>query len=179
MNSFLKFSRVIDALSSFFGQIANWLVFTAVMISAGNATIRYIFNVSSNAWLEIQWYMFGGMVFLGAAYTLKVNEHVRVDLIYSSVSDRARLWIDTIGFIVFFLPIMAYLTFLSFGFFWTSFLSQEVSMNAGGLILWPAKALLPFGFALLFLQGISELIKRVSALSGHLQLDTHYEKPVQ
>lgn len=179
MNSLLKLSRAIDALNRACGQVATWLVFTAVMISAGNATIRYLFNTSSNAWLEIQWYMFGGMVFLGAAYTLKVNEHVRVDLVYSSVSDRARLWIDTIGFIVFFLPIMAYLAWLSFDFFWGSFRSQEVSMNAGGLILWPAKGLLPLGFALLFLQGISELIKRVSALTGRIELDTHYEKPVQ
>ncbi|WP_127090266.1 TRAP transporter small permease subunit [Aquabacter cavernae] len=179
MKLLLKLSQLIDGLSAAFAVIANWLVLLAVLISAGNATIRYMFNSSSNAWLEIQWYMFGGMVFLGAAYTLKLNEHVRVDLIYSNVSDRARLWIDTIGYTVFFLPIMALLCYLSFAFFWSSFVSKELSMNAGGLILWPAKAMLPLGFAILFLQGVSELIKRVAALSGYIAMDTHYEKPVQ
>ncbi|MEP9376251.1 TRAP transporter small permease subunit [Aquabacter sp. CN5-332] len=179
MNILLKLSQAIDRLGAVCGIIANWLVLFAVLISAGNATIRYLLNSSSNAWLEIQWYMFGGMVFLGAAYTLKLNEHVRVDLVYSAVSDRVRLWIDTIGFTVFFLPIMGYLTFLSYRFFWESFVSKEVSMNAGGLILWPAKALLPLGFAILFLQGVSELIKRVGGLTGQIQIDTHYEKPVQ
>ncbi|GGF63370.1 C4-dicarboxylate ABC transporter [Azorhizobium oxalatiphilum] len=179
MNALLKLSRGIDGIGAFFGNIADWLVLAAAFISATNATVRYLVNYSSNSWLEIQWYMFGGMVMLGAAYTLKKNEHVRVDLVYGSLSDRGRLWIDTIGFTVFFLPIIGLLTYLSFNFFWGSFVSKEVSMNAGGLILWPAKALLPAGFALLFLQGISELIKRVAALTGRLNLDTHYEKPVQ
>jgi len=179
MGALLAYSRAMDRMSAGIAVIANWAVLIAVLISAGNAMVRYMLNSSSNAWLEIQWYLFGGMVFLGAAHTLRRNEHVRVDVLYSSVSERTRLWIDTIGFSVFMLPICIYLTYLSFNFFWSSFLSQEVSMNAGGLILWPAKALLPLGFALLVLQGLSELIKRVAALTGAIDLDLHYEKPVQ
>ncbi len=179
MQALLKLSRAIDALNAMFANVADWLVLLAAVISAGNATIRYLFNYSSNGWLEVQWYMFGAMVMLGASYTLKLNEHVRVDLLYSSVSERARLWIDTIGFTIFFLPIMAFLTIISFNFFWSSFVSKEVSMNAGGLILWPAKLILPLGFALLFLQGLSELIKRVAALGRWIAIDTHYEKPIQ
>jgi len=179
MGALLAFSRGVDRLTAGCAVIANWLVLIAVVISAGNAVVRYLFNMSSNSWLEIQWYLFGGIVFLGAAHVLRLNEHVRVDLVYSAVSNRARLWIDTIGFLVFLLPISAYLLTLSWPFFWNSFRSGEVSMNAGGLILWPAKALLPLGFALLFIQGLSELIKRVAALTGAIDLDVHYEKPVQ
>lgn len=179
MTGLLAMGRAIDRLSAAFGVIATWLVLTAAVVSAGNATVRYLFNMSSNGWLEIQWYMFGGMVFFGAPQTLRLNEHVRVDVLYSMMSDRMRLWVDTIGFTIFLLPISAYLTYLSWGFFWTSFQSGEVSMNAGGLVLWPAKGLLPMGFALLFLQGLSELVKRIAALGGEIQLDTHYEKPVQ
>lgn len=179
MQSLLVAGRMVDRLSAALAVVANYLVLAAALVSAGNATVRYLFNMSSNGWLEIQWYMFGGMVFFGAAHTLRLNEHVRVDVVYSLLSGRARLWVDTIGFTVFFLPIMAYLTYLSWGFFWTSFVSGEVSMNAGGLILWPAKALLPAGFALLLLQGLSELVKRVAALRGDIELDTHYEKPIQ
>lgn len=175
----LVLARLIDALTERIGRAAIWLVLAATLISAGNALARYLIGESSNAWLEIQWYLFGGMVFLGTAHTLRLNEHVRVDVLYSAVSNRGRLWIDTIGFLVFLLPICAFLCYLSFGFFWTSFVSKEVSMNAGGLILWPAKGLLPLGFALLFLQGLSELIKRVAALTGVIELDVHYEKPVQ
>lgn len=179
MTGLLAMGRAIDRLSAAFGVIATWLVLTAAVVSAGNATVRYLFNMSSNGWLEIQWYMFGGMVFFGAPLTLRLNEHVRVDVLYSIMSDRMKLWVDTLGFTIFLLPISAYLTYLSWGFFWASFQSGEVSMNAGGLILWPAKGLLPAGFALLFLQGLSELIKRVAALRGDIQIDTHYEKPVQ
>lgn len=179
MQGLLAAGRVIDRLSAACAVVAAYLVLSAALVSAGNATVRYLFNMSSNGWLEIQWYMFGGMVFLGAAQTLRLNEHVRVDVLYSIMSDRVRLWVDTVGFTVFFLPIMAYLTYLSFSFFWSAFVSGEVSMNAGGLILWPAKALLPLGFALLFLQGLSELVKRIAALRGDIALDTHYEKPTQ
>jgi TRAP-type mannitol/chloroaromatic compound transport system permease small subunit len=179
MPALLAISRRIDALSNMAGRLAEWLVLGACLISAGNATMRYLFSYSSNAWLEIQWYMFGALVFLGAAHTLRVNEHVRVDLIYSSVSDRARLWIDAIGFIVFLIPVGVYLTYLSIPFFMRSFQLGEYSNNAGGLILWPIKLVLPLGFALLTLQGVSELIKRLAALHGDLALDTHYEKPLQ
>lgn len=175
----LTFTRAVDRASDVAGFIAKWLVLLACLVSAGNAIIRYLFSYSSNGWLEIQWYMFGGIVLLGAAQTLRLNEHVRIDLLYSNVSDRARLWIDVFGFIVFLLPVMAYLTYLTWPFFFNSFRSGEVSMNAGGLTLWPAKALLPIGFALLFLQGLAELAKRIAALKGAIKIDTHYEAPLQ
>jgi TRAP-type mannitol/chloroaromatic compound transport system permease small subunit len=175
----LRIARAIDRISDVAGYFAKWLVLLACLVSAGNAIIRYLFSYSSNGWLEIQWYMFGGIVLLGAAQTLRLNEHVRVDLLYSSVSDKTRLWIDVVGFTFFLLPVMVFLLYLTWPFFLNSFKSSEVSMNAGGLILWPAKALLPAGFALLFLQGLSELVKRIAALSGTLKIDTHYEAPLQ
>lgn len=175
----LKITRAVDAISDAFGFIAKWLVLLACLVSAGNATIRYLFNYSSNGWLEIQWYMFGGIVLLGAAQTLRLNEHVRVDLVYSAVSDRARLWIDIIGFTFFLLPAMLFLTYMTTPFFLNSWRLQEVSSNAGGLILWPIKGVLPLGFGLLFLQGLAELAKRIAALAGVVKLDTHYEAPLQ
>jgi TRAP-type mannitol/chloroaromatic compound transport system permease small subunit len=179
MPALLAISRLIDKVSSAAGRFAEWLVLGACLISAGNASMRYLFSYSSNAWLEIQWYMFGALVFLGAAHTLRLNEHVRVDLVYSSVSDRARLWIDALGFTIFLIPVGVYLTYLSIPFFMRSFQLGEGSNNAGGLILWPIKLVLPLGFALLTLQGVSELIKRLAALRGDLAVDTHYEKPLQ
>jgi TRAP-type mannitol/chloroaromatic compound transport system permease small subunit len=175
----MKVLRAVDALSDIFGFIAKWLVLLACLVSAGNAIIRYTFNYSSNGWLEIQWYMFGGIVFLGAAQTLRMNEHVRVDLLYSWVSDRTRLLIDIFGFTVFLLPAMTYLIYLTWPFFVQSWRLQEYSNNAGGLILWPIKLVLPLGIALLWLQGIAELIKRIAALAGVVKVDTHYEAPLQ
>lgn len=175
----VKITRVIDGISDVFGFVAKWLVLLACLVSAGNAIVRYLFSYSSNGFLEIQWYMFGGVVMLGAAQTLRLNEHVRVDLLYSNVSDKTRLWIDIFGFTVFLLPVMAYLAYLTWPFFLSSFESKEMSMNAGGLILWPAKALLPMGFTLLFLQGLAELAKRIAALTGAMRIDTHYEAPLQ
>ena len=161
------------------GFIAKWLVLLSCLVSAGNATVRYLFSYSSNGLLEIQWYMFGGIVLLGAAQTLRLNEHVRVDLVYSWVHDRTRLKIDAIGLTLFLLPVTAYLFYLTWPFFWNSWTSQEYSSNAGGLVLWPIKAALPLGFALLFLQGVSELIKRLAALADVVRIDTHYEAPLQ
>jgi len=175
----LKFTNAVDRLSDAFGFVAKWLVLLACLVSAGNATVRYLFSYSSNGWLEIQWYMFAGIVFFGASQTLRLNEHVRVDLLYSSVSDRARLWIDIIGLSVFLLPSMIYLTYMTTPFFLNSWNSQEVSSNAGGLILWPVKLVLPVGFALLVLQGFAELAKRIAALAGVVKIDTHYEAPLQ
>jgi TRAP-type mannitol/chloroaromatic compound transport system permease small subunit len=175
----LALSRAIDRVSRTAGLAAEWLVLAACLISAGNATIRYLFSYSSNAYLEIQWYLFGALVFLGASYTLRENGHVRVDLVYSWVSERTRLWIDAIGFAVFLIPVCLFLTYLCTPFFVRSFQLGEVSNNAGGLILWPIKLALPLGFALLTLQGVSELIKRIAALNGEVTLDTHYEQPLQ
>lgn len=174
-----KFTRAIDSLGNAAGFLAKWFVLLACLVSAGNAAVRYLFSYSSNGWLEIQWYMFGAIVFLGAAQTLRMNEHVRVDLLYSAVSDRTRLWIDIIGFTVFLLPVTIYLIYLTWPFFLVSFRSGEMSSNAGGLILWPIKGVLPLGFALLFLQGFAELLKRIAALSGAMRIDTHYEAPLQ
>lgn len=179
MTGLLKLSRAIDAVNLVFGRIAEWLVLLAALISAGNATSRYLFSISSNAWLEIQWYMFGGMVLLGAAHTLKLNEHVRVDLVYANVSRRTQLWIDFFGLICFLMPAMLVLTWISWPVFLDSFLQKENSSNAGGLIRWPVKLLLPVGFGLIALQGISEIIKRWAALRGHIELDLRYEKPLQ
>ncbi|MDB5485076.1 MAG: sugar transporter [Tardiphaga sp.] len=175
----IQITKAVDGLSDVFGFIAKWLVLLACLVSAGNATIRYLLNYSSNGWLEIQWYMFGGIVFLGAAQTLRLNEHVRVDLLYSNVSDRARLWIDIVGFSLFLLPVMTYLIYLTTPFFLNSFRLQETSSNAGGLILWPIKLVLPLGFVLLWLQGVAELIKRIAGLAGIVKVDTHYEAPLQ
>lgn len=171
--------RAIDHVSAAFARIADWLILFAVLVSASNAIVRYLFSYSSNAFLEVQWYMFGAVVFLGASYTLRMNEHVRVDLVYSSLSERGQLWIDIVGFTIFFLPVMMYLTYLSWPFFYQSFRNGESSSSPGGLILWPAKMMVPLGFALLTLQGISELLKRILALEGAIEIDTKYEKPVQ
>ena len=179
MNALLAISRAIDAVNSVFGRICEYLVLFVCFISAGNALMRYLFNYSSNAYLEIQWYMFGGIVLLGGAFTFLRNEHVRVDVLYSHLSDRGRIFVDLFGIIVFLMPAAAILSWMSWPFFFTSFRSGEVSMNAGGLILWPAKLLLPVGFTLLLFQAFSELVKRLAALQGVITLDTKYEKPLQ
>jgi TRAP-type mannitol/chloroaromatic compound transport system permease small subunit len=175
----LKLSRVIDWVNDRFGVIANWLVLLACLISAGNAASRYLFSASSNAWLEVQWYMFAGMVLLGGPYTLKVNEHVRVDLLYSAASERTRIWIDILGGLLFLLPICVILTYFTWSWFLDSWQINETSSNAGGLIRWPVKLILPVGFALMALQGVSELIKRIEALIHHHRLQYEYEKPLQ
>ncbi|TCL69627.1 TRAP transporter small permease subunit [Rhizobium sp. BK251] len=179
MSAFLSVSRLIDSISQFIGKISEYLVLLCCLVSAANAIIRYMFNYSSNGWLEIQWYMFAFIVVLGASHTLRMNEHVRVDLIYGAVSDRARLWIDIVGIVVFLLPACIFLTWLCWPVFWLSYQQGEISANAGGLIRWPVKLMLVAGFALLSLQGFSELIKRIAALTGYTTLDTSYEKPLQ
>lgn len=166
MGALLALSRAIDAISTAFGRVAEVMVFLACAISAGNATMRYGFSISSNAWLEVQWYLFAGTVLLGAAYTLRRNGHVRVDLVYGSVGERTRLWIDTLGLIFFLLPGMILLAWMTWPFFHEAWIRDEVSPNAGGLIRWPVKLALPVGFTLVALQGISELIKRIAELRG-------------
>jgi len=179
VNALLKLTRVIDFVNDRAGEVANWLVLLACLISAGNAFSRYLFSLSSNAWLEVQWYMFAGMVLLGGPYTLKVNEHVRVDLIYSAVSERVRIWIDILGCLLFLLPICLMLVYFTWPWFVDSWRIDEMSSNAGGLVRWPVKLILPVGFSLMALQGISELIKRVEALIHHHRLQYEYEKPLQ
>jgi len=179
VKSLLAVGGVIDRLSDLFGYLAKWLVLFACVVSAGNAIVRYLFNYSSNGWLEIQWWMFAGIVLLGASQTLRLNEHVRVDIFYAIMSDRGRLWVDVLGITFFLLPVTFYLSYLTVPFFVTSFQQQEFSNNAGGLILWPVKGVLPLGFILLFLQGTAELTKRIAALIGIVRLDTTYEAPLQ
>jgi TRAP-type mannitol/chloroaromatic compound transport system permease small subunit len=175
----LQASRVIDAVNDKFGVLANYLVLVSCVVSAGNAMSRHFLSESSNAWLEVQWYMFAAMVLFGAPYTLKVNEHVRVDLIYSAVSERGRIWIDILGGVLFLLPICVILVYFTWPFFVDSWRIQEGSSNAGGLIRWPVKLLLPVGFTLMALQGVSEIIKRIAALNASYRLQYGYEKPMQ
>jgi TRAP-type mannitol/chloroaromatic compound transport system permease small subunit len=179
MSVLLKFSAAIDWLNAQFGVVANWLVLFACLISAGNAFSRYLISVSSNGWLEIQWYMFAGMVLLGGPFTLKMNEHVRVDLIYGMVSERTRIWIDIIGGFLFLLPICAILIYFTWPWFVESWTIGEGSSNAGGLLRWPVKLMLPVGFGLMALQGISEIIKRIAAIEHLIDADFKYEKPLQ
>jgi TRAP-type mannitol/chloroaromatic compound transport system permease small subunit len=179
VQALLKLSRAIDYVNEKFGVIANWLVLLACLVCAAAATARYMLNMGSNAWLEIQWYMFAAMVMFGAPYTLKLNEHVRVDLIYGSVSQRARLWIDIVGGFLFLLPICVILIYFTWPWFVESWRLGETSSNAGGLIRWPVKLLLPVGFALMAAQGISEIIKRFAALLDYQRAEFTYEKPLQ
>ena len=166
MNSLLNLARRIDWLSDRFAAIAKWAVLAACVISAGNAFVRYAFSISSNAMLEIQWYLFALAVMFGAAQVLRVNEHVRVDVFYGLYPTRLKVIVDLLGLCLFLLPVMGYIAWLSLPYLMTMYVTQEVSSNAGGLIRWPVKFLLPIGFTLLALQGVSELIKRVAFLMG-------------
>lgn len=182
MRSALRLSAAIDRLTRAVSVAADYAVLAALLISAANAISRYAGGFSSNAFLEVQWYLFGAIVLFGGAHTLRLNGHVRVDVIYAGLSPRARMKVDVLGFALFLLPSCVLLCGLSIPFFWHSFRSGEVSNNAGGLILWPAKLLLPVGFGLMTLQGVSELIKRLAALAGHAEptsVANAYERPAQ
>jgi TRAP-type mannitol/chloroaromatic compound transport system permease small subunit len=175
----LKLAHLIDAVNNGFGGIAKWAVLASCFISAANAAVRYAFDYSSNAFLEIQWYMFAACVMLGSSQVLRVNEHVRVDVIYGKFSARGRVYIDLFGLIFFLLPVMSVMLYYSFPEFMKMFRSGEMSSNAGGLIRWPAMLMLPLGFAMIILQGISEIIKRVGWLNHTYEMETHYERPLQ
>ena len=179
MSFLLKLALAMDGLSRKFGLLASWTVLLAALISAGNAFVRYGIGWSSNAMLEIQWYLFAYMVLVGAPNVLKLNEHVRVDLIYGKLKGRGPVYVDLFGLVFFLLPVMAFLCYLCWGYFLGIYTSGEMSQNAGGLIRWPATLAMPLGFALVFLQGLSEIIKRIAYLQGRYQMDTHYEKPLQ
>lgn len=172
MQGFLSFSRAIDAFNTFVGRSIGWLILAAVIVSTANAIIRKLFNQSSNAWLEVQWYMFGAVFMLCAAYTFLKNEHIRIDIVSNVFSKRVRDWIDIIGHLFFLFPLCIIMMLYGFPFFFRSFAINETSANAGGLIQWPAKILIPLGFVLLFAQGISELIKRIAIMSGAME-DPH------
>jgi TRAP-type mannitol/chloroaromatic compound transport system permease small subunit len=175
----LVISRAIDWINDKLGALANFLVLLAVLVSAGNAMSRYAFNLSSNAWLEAQWYMFAAMVMFGTSYTLKRNEHVRVEIFYLMLSERGQLWLDLIGTLLFLVPISLLLTKLSWPLFYESYRIDEMSGNAGGLLRWPVKFVVPAGFFMLALQGVSEVIKRAAALRGYVTIDAKYERPTQ
>ena len=166
MNALLKFSRFIDAVNSRVGGVVIWLVLAAVLISAGNAIVRKAFNTSSNALLEIQWYLFSAVFLLGAGYAFLKNAHVRIDFISNHLSARMRNWIDIVGIVVFLGPLCLILVTLSGPLFANAWTSGEMSQNAGGLIRWPAYLMIPVGIALLFIQAASELIKRFAFLRG-------------
>jgi TRAP-type mannitol/chloroaromatic compound transport system permease small subunit len=166
MNVLLAISRAIDALNERVGRTVLWLILVMALVSSANAVYRYVFNNSSNAWLELQWYMFATVFLLCSGYTLRHDEHIRIDVINSHLSRRTQIWIDIFGTICFLLPMTIFITWLSWPIFVNAWVSGETSSNAGGLIRWPARLLIPVGFSLLSLQGISELIKRIAYLRG-------------
>lgn len=167
MQGLLRLSRLIDAMNEWVGKVVAWLILVAVLLSSVNASIRYAFNTSSNAWLEGQWYLFSAVFLLCAGYTLRRNEHIRIDIVSSHLSARARAWIDVLGGLFFLLPATILIMVLSVPMVADSYERHEMSSNAGGLLRWPAKVLIPLGFLLLAIQGVSEIIKRVGFLSGH------------
>jgi TRAP-type mannitol/chloroaromatic compound transport system permease small subunit len=166
MHSLLQFSRAVDALSAWIGRLVMWLILITTFISAGNAIVRKLFNNSSNALLEIQWYIFAAVFMLGAGYAFLRNAHVRIDFISSKFSARTRNWIDIGGIVIFMFPLCYMMITLSWPLFHNAWVSGEMSSNSGGLIRWPVYAMIPAGFGLLALQGFSELIKRVAFLKG-------------
>lgn len=171
MGLFLKFSNLIDSLNNLIGRGAYWLTLVAVLVSSGNATVRYLFDNSSNAWLELQWYLFSAVVLLCGGYALLHQQHVRIDVVYSRFSRRTQLYIDIFGTVFFLLPMAILIMVLSWPIFVNAYTHHEMSSNAGGLAVWPARVLFPIGFLLLSLQGISELIKRIAILRGQLEDD--------
>lgn len=168
MRGLLTLSRSIDAVTTFVGRWVYWLVLVAVLISAGNAVSRKTLSLSSNAWLELQWYLFAAVFMLAAAYTLRRNEHVRVDIVSNLLTVRARSWIDVVGHLFFLLPMAGLMVYQLLPWVLEGIRSGEVSANAGGLVLWPARLLVLAGFVLLLFQAVSELIKRIAFLAGHI-----------
>jgi TRAP-type mannitol/chloroaromatic compound transport system permease small subunit len=179
MRPLLSISNAIDLLNQKLGDVCNFLILAACVVSAANAMIRYAFGYSSNAWLELQWYMFAIVIMFGAAYTFKRNEHVRVEILYLMLSERGQLWLDLVGTVVFLIPSCLLLAYLSWPFFQQAYAVGEISSNAGGLIRWPIKFVIPAGFVMLALQGVSEAIKRIAALKGYVVIDAKYERPTQ
>jgi TRAP-type mannitol/chloroaromatic compound transport system permease small subunit len=181
VNLLLALSRGIDAVTERVGRFVYWLVLVVVIISAANATVRKAFDYSSNAYLEIQWYLFSVIFLFGAGYTLLRNEHVRIDIISGRLSPRAQNWIDVVGIVLFLFPMALIIMWLSWPLFIDSYTRGEVSTNAGGLIIWPARLMVPVGFALLIVQAVSELIKRIAFLAGRLPnpLEKHHAKSAE
>jgi TRAP-type mannitol/chloroaromatic compound transport system permease small subunit len=164
----LSFSRAVDRFNTRIGHLVAWAILIAVVVSAVNAIIRKVFNTSSNSWLELQWILFGAVFLLCAPWTLLSNEHIRIDIVNNALPKRVRDWIDVFGHLFFLLPVTVVIAWLGWPFFWLSLMQDEQSTNAGGLPVYPSKFLIPLGFTLLFVQGISELIKRIAIISGDL-----------
>jgi TRAP-type mannitol/chloroaromatic compound transport system permease small subunit len=173
MHALLKISKAIDWVNTQVGKHVIWLILASTVISAINAVVRKAFNMSSNAFLEIQWYLFAASFLLASAYTLLNGEHVKIDVVSSHLSKRGQIWIDVIGFTFFLLPFCTAILWFSTPFFLKGFHSNEMSSNAGGLLRWPVYLMLPLGFGLLWLQGVSELIKRIAFLMGLIEDPTH------
>ena len=182
MGLLLRLSRAIDWLNERVGRLVYWLILAAVLVSAGNAMVRYLFDMSSNAWLELQWYLFSAVFLLAAGYTLLHNEHVRIDVVTGRLSPQARAWVDLLGSLFFLLPMAIVIMVLAWPVFVESWTRNEISSDAGGLLRWPVKLLIPAGFLLLVLQGLSEIIKRVAFLLGRIpdpverHVDPHVEE---
>ena len=170
MKALLALSRAIDTVNERVGRLVLWLVLATVLVSAANAGMRYAFGMASNAWLELQWYLFAAIFLLAAGYTLKHNGHVRIDIFYGRLSERGRAWVDLLGALVFLLPLCLLLVWFSWPGFADAWQHAEMSPDAGGLLRWPVRLMIPLGFALLGLQGISEIIKRIAFLRGQITL---------
>lgn len=180
MSVLLTLARIIDRINEAIGRLISWALLLAVLICSGNAIMRYAFDTSSNAWLEIQWYLFSAVFLLAAPYTLRRNEHVRIDVIAGKFSRRTQIGMDIFGILAFLMPMTLIMLNFALPYAWLSFESQEMSSNAGGLIVWPAKMLIPIGFALLALQGVSELIKRIGYFRGwvhQIEFEKHGAAP--
>jgi TRAP-type mannitol/chloroaromatic compound transport system permease small subunit len=172
MQPLLALSRGIDRLNEMIGKTVMWAIFVAIIVSAANAVVRKLFNTSSNAWLELQWYLFGAAFFLASAYTLKQNEHIRIDIFYGTRSRRTQHWIDLIGHVFFLMPFVALMAWMMVPYTLAAIRSGQISTNAGGLLIWPARAIMAGGFILLVLQGISEIIKKIAVMRGLIE-DPH------
>ena len=169
MRKLLRFSRGVDALNTHIGRWVAWALLVAILVSAANATVRKVFNTSSNAWLEIQWILFGAVFLLCSAWALISNEHIRIDIVNNMLPKRVRDCIDVVGHVFFLLPVTIVIAWLGWPFFWRSLTQNEQSTNAGGLPVYPSKFLIPLAFTLLLVQGLSELIKRIAIMRGELQ----------
>ena len=172
MQALLALSRGIDRVNAFIGKGVIWLILLAVLISAANAISRKMFNVSSNAWLELQWYLFGGAFMGAAAYTLQQNEHIRIDIFYGSRNRRTQHWIDLFGHIFFLLPFAALMVWYLWPYTLQAFYSGQISTNSGGLIIWPARAILLAGFIMLVFQALAEIVKKIAVIRGLME-DPH------
>jgi len=177
MRFMLALARLIDAINDRVGRAVAWLVLAAVLVSSGNAAFRYAFSLSSNAWLEIQWYLFSAIFLLAAGYTLRHDAHVRIDVLYGRYSPRARAWLDILGGLFFLMPMALLILYFSWFVFMQSYVGHEVSSDAGGLLRWPVKLLMPIGFGLLVLQGVSQIVKRIAFLRGAAPLEDIEKRP--